>query len=87
MNVLELGWTDDNYLVLSSFFMKSIGSLAECKRGLATLRTISITGLTYLYSVLNLPAAETASDRMFEHFKALAGEWQTGGNCSPTFPE
>ena len=40
------------------------------------LFVIRLTGLAYLCCVLSLPAAETASDRMFERFKALAGEWE-----------
>jgi hypothetical protein len=41
-----------------------------------TIRTICFTGMMYLCSAANLAAGDTASDRMFERLKGLAGEWE-----------
>jgi hypothetical protein len=39
-------------------------------------RVICLIGILYFCCALNLPAAETAGDRMFERLKGLAGEWE-----------
>jgi hypothetical protein len=40
------------------------------------LRLIRLAGIVYLCCAFNLPAADTAGDRVFDRLKRLAGEWE-----------
>lgn len=44
--------------------------------GEPTIRIICFTGMMYLWCAANLAASDTASERMFERLKGLAGEWE-----------